>query len=97
MPFAAMFRATATPEHLESLLHSVTQLAYEARNEPNTIRYDFYQSEDAPLEFTLLAVWENEEDWRAHVAAFAHKRHVAELPENAWAIPPSMTRLRALE
>lgn len=97
MAFAAMFRGTAAPDHVQTLRRALAQLAREARTEPGTLRYEFYQPADDPLVLILFAVWENEADWQAHLAAPAHKRYVAALPPDAWANPPAMTRLHALE
>ena len=43
-------------------------LAQESRQEPGTIRYDFYQREDDPTQIMLLGVWESEADWKAHIS-----------------------------
>ena len=96
MAFAALFQGTAAPEHVETLRESLTTLARKGRNEPGTIRYEFYNHEDEPAVFLLFAVWESEADWQAHVAGDAHTQHIASRPEDAWTIPPTMTRLRAL-
>lgn len=96
MAFAALFQGTASTEHLDALKKSLKVLAEESLNEPGTLRYEFYQSEEEPTIITLFAIWENEADWKTHIVSDAHNRHVASLPEGAWAIPPKMTRLKSL-
>lgn len=96
MAFAALFQGTASPKHLDTLKESLRILAEESLKEPRTLRYEFYQSEEEPTIITLFAIWENEADWKTHIVSDAHNRHVASLPEGAWAIPPKMTRLISL-
>ena len=95
--FAALFHGTAAPEHLDTLTKAQTLLAQESRQEPGTIRYDFYQQEDDPTQIMLLGIWESEADFEAHIPGDAHTSYAASLPEGAWATPPSMTRLLALD
>ena len=97
MAFVADFQGTAAVGHVDTVRESVARLARESREEPGTIRYEFYQHEEYPAVFLLFGIWESEEDWRSHVAGKAHREHVASLPEGAWAIPPAMTRLVALD
>lgn len=96
MPFIATFRGVAASEHVETIKASLAVLQEESREQPGTLRYEFYQMEDDPRVFMLFAVWAGEADWRAHVASPAHDRHVARLPGGAWTTPPQMTRWTAL-
>jgi quinol monooxygenase YgiN len=97
MAYTATFQGTAALEYVDVVRKALVILARESRKEPGTIRYEFYQLEDDPTNFLLFAIWENEAAWQAHVAGDAHARHVASLPEGAWAKRPVMTRLSALE
>ncbi len=97
MAFVAQFQGTAASEHIETVRRALVTLARESRKETGTIRYEFYQHEESPNVFLLFAIWESEAAWQAHVAGDAHERHVASLPEGAWAVRPVMTRLQALE
>jgi quinol monooxygenase YgiN len=97
MAFIALFQATAAPEHVDAVRDSVVRLAQDSRKESGTLRYEFYQYEDEPTIFLLFGIWESEEQWRAHVSGEAHRAHDARLPDGAWAIRPTMTRLQALE
>ena len=96
MAFVATFRGVAAPDHVDAVKRSVVILQRESREQPGTLRSEFYQPEDDPTVFMLFAVWKSEADWRAHVASPAHDRHVQRLPEGAWATPPQMTRWQAL-
>lgn len=97
MAYAATFQGRAAPEHLGTVKNALAALARESRKEPGTIRYEFYQHSDDPSVFLLFAIWESEEAWQAHLAAEAHTRHVASLPDGAWENPPEQTRLEPLE
>ncbi len=90
MAFVAIFQATASPEYLPIVKHSVAILEQESREQPGTIRYEFYQSKDDPIVFMLFGIWETKADWQAHVASEAHKKHESSLPAGAWKIPPAM-------
>ncbi|MBX3054432.1 MAG: antibiotic biosynthesis monooxygenase [Caldilineaceae bacterium] len=96
MAFVAMFQGTAAPEHLSTVKESVAILERESRDQPGTIRYEFYQSADDPTVFLLFAIWETEADWRAHVASEAHQKHVASLPAGAWKLRPVKSEWQAL-
>jgi len=97
MAFAAQFQGAAASEHIDTVRNALVILARESRKEAGTIRYEFYQHEGSPNVFLLFAIWESEAAWQAHVAGDAHERHVASLPEGAWAKRPAMTRLQALD
>lgn len=96
MAFAAMFQGVAASDHVDTVRDALVILARESRKEPGTIRYEFYQHKDDPTVFLLFGIWGSEADWQAHVKADAHEKHVASLPEGAWATRPAMTRLLAL-
>ena len=96
MTFIATFEGRASAEHLSTLQESLKILEQASRAQPGTIRYEFYQSEEEPTRFMRLGVWEDEEDWQAHVASEVHKQHVASLPVGAWTVRPAMSRWRSL-
>lgn len=96
MAFIALFQGTAAEAHLPSLKQSLGTLERESKEQPGTIRYEFYQSEEDPAVIMLFGMWETEADFRAHVASDAHRRHEASLPSGAWAIPPIMREWRTL-
>lgn len=96
MAFVAVFQGTAAPEHLLAVKRSVAILEQESREQPGTIRYEFYQSKDDPVVFMLFGIWETRADWQAHVASEAHHKHVASLPSGAWQVRPSMREWQAL-
>ena len=89
MAHVATFRGRAATEHLDTLKASLASLAQESVAQPGTIRYEFYQAETDPHVIMLLAIWETEADWRAHIASDAHKRHEASLPAGAWEQSPT--------
>ncbi len=96
MAFVAMFQGTAAAEHLSTVKESVAILERESRDQPGTIRYEFYQSAEEPTLFLLFAIWETEADWRAHIASEAHRKHVSFLPAGAWKIRPAKSEWQAL-
>ncbi len=97
MAYCAVFQGTANETHLDTVKESLVELASRSRDEPGTIRYEFYQLVEQPATFMLFGIWENEDGWRSHVAGSAHEDHVASLPEDAWAIRPKQTVLQALD
>ncbi len=97
MAFAALFEGKAAAEHLSVLKDALVILARQSREQAGTIRYEFFQPQDDPLTILLFAVWEDEADWKAHVASDVHNRYAQSLPAGAWAVRPVMTRLQALE
>lgn len=96
MSFTLVVHGTANPHHTETVKQALLTLAEEARREPHTISYDFYQATDDPAHFVLIAVWESEADWRAHNSGEVHVRYEQSLPPDAWAIRPKATPLRKL-
>lgn len=96
MAFVAMFQGTAAREHLSTVKESVAILEHASRDQPGTIRYEFYQSTEDPTIFLLFGIWKTEADWRAHVASEAHRKHVASLPAGAWKIRPVKSEWQAL-
>ncbi len=46
MAFVAHFQGTAAVGHVDTVRESVVKLARESREEPGTIRYEFYQHEE---------------------------------------------------
>lgn len=97
MDFGLMVQGTAAPGFEETVKNALLQLAREAIQQPGTIRYDFFQFQDEPARFMLIAVWENAEQWRAHVESDVHVRYEQSLPQGAWASRPAATKLYALE
>lgn len=97
MAYTAIFQGTAAPEHVDTVRDALLILARESRKEAGTIHYEFYRHEESPNVFLLFGIWDSETAWKTHVAGDAHERHVASLPEGAWAIRPAMTRLLTLE
>ena len=91
MAYFATFQGTAAEEHIDTVHEAVRILEQESQGQPGLIRYEFYQSAENPAIFLLFTIWESTADLRAHVASDAHERHVASLPQGAWAIPPVKT------
>jgi quinol monooxygenase YgiN len=82
---------------VETVKNALAALAQNSQNEPGLIRYRFFQSKDDPAVFIHFALWQNEVDWRTHVASEIHEAYARSLPEGAWAIPPAATRLQPLD
>ena len=94
MAFAITVQATAAPAHVDTVKQALTTLARESVDQPGTLRYEFHQSYDDPATFLLVAVWESEDGWQANVTSEAHDRYLAALPEDAWAVPPELSKWR---
>jgi quinol monooxygenase YgiN len=97
MAFAALFQGIVAPAHVDAVKTALTTLAQASREQPGTIRYEFYSPENRPTEILLFAIWQSEADWKAHVASDVHTRYINSLPAGALANPPVMTRLQALD
>ena len=97
MAFIATFHARANPDHVDEIHHSLSILERESREQPGTIRYEFYHAADDPTVVMLFGIWESEADWKNHVASDAHDRHVQGLPDGAWIKPPQKTGWQRLD
>ena len=97
MSYTALFRAKAARDHLPFVRQALIKLASASLEEPGTLRYDFYQSQEEPTEIMLFGEWKSEVDWQAHMAGRAHTQYVASLPEGAWDVPPAQTRLTPIK
>lgn len=96
MAFSIVVRGLAAPQHVETVKAALLKLASESMRQPGTLRYEFYQGQDDPNIFVLLAMWEDEAGWRVHVKSPEHDAYLASLPEDAWLERPALTKMIAL-
>ena len=96
MAFAILVQGVAKSEHAARVKEAMMTLAAESMKQPVTIRYEFYQSQDNPLNCVLFAMWDNEAGWKASVESAAHDRYMQSLPKDSWETRSVLTKLEPM-
>jgi quinol monooxygenase YgiN len=96
MKFVILTQGKAAPDKVEAVKKASVILAHEGSNEPGTIFYEIYQTEDDPTLFMVFAIFESEAAWKTHVESDAHAQFRKSLPEDTWEVIPKRTNLKSL-
>ncbi|MFQ5716718.1 MAG: putative quinol monooxygenase [Nitrospinales bacterium] len=74
-------RFTAKADRVEDMIELLTALATKTRDESGCVDYGYYQSSDAPSEFTSIETWDGAESEAAHWETEHLKEALSRLPE----------------
>jgi quinol monooxygenase YgiN len=89
-------RMTAFPEKVEAVKELLLGLLTPTRQEAGCLRYDLYQNQANPLEFTFIEEWSSQELLEKHLAS-VHIRSAMEKSQSLLAEGPIISLYHPLE